>query len=413
MRQRGIDGIGIDFAMAEADINAAMHEVPLKADIADVVTSFDALEHLLPEDVDAVLGEMHRIAAPGGRFVLSIATSPSRITHNGENLHPTVKPINWWRQKIEHFGSIETMGRYIVGTWKHAPRPPLHRQINHHTVSPHMQRTRLKMYTGSMESIDLAGWYAQRSVFLIMSGPSLREMDLTQLDQRGIMTMGVNNSWAVHRPQLWTCVDPPGKFHDVGWKDPGITKFVPIAHRDARLRVKTDAGAFRDSSFVVGDMPAVYYFPARTSFDASSYFDDPAVQWGNEAKIKDSEGVSGSRSCMLAALRLCHYLGFRCVFIVGADFRMDADHKYAFEQDRSASSIKHNNSLYRALNKRFALLKRTQFEQRDFHVFNCTPSSGLTAFPHYPFEKAVEYARAECGKAVDTVGWYERDQPRS
>lgn len=92
---------------------------------------------------------------------------------------------------------------------------------------------------------------------------------------------------------------------------------------------------------------------------------------------------------------------------------MNADHKYAFEQERSASSIKHNNNLYQALNQRFALLKGTQFEQRDFHVFNCTPDSGLKAFPHYPFEKAVDYARAECGKAVDTAGWHEsRDAPK-
>lgn len=94
-----------------------MHAVPLASSIADVVTSFDALEHLLPEDVDPVLAEMHRVARPGGRFIVSICTRPSRITVDGENLHPTVRPQSWWIGQIARVGCVEVADRYLSGTF--------------------------------------------------------------------------------------------------------------------------------------------------------------------------------------------------------------------------------------------------------------------------------------------------------
>ena len=121
MRRRGIDGLGVDFVNEEADILAPMHKVPLASDIVDVVTSFDAVEHLLPEDVDPVLSEMKRIAVPSGRFIFSICTRPSRITIDGENLHPTVQPIEWWLERISRVGLVLDVrcspGRYITGVF--------------------------------------------------------------------------------------------------------------------------------------------------------------------------------------------------------------------------------------------------------------------------------------------------------
>jgi SAM-dependent methyltransferase len=114
LRRRGIDGLGIDFANPRADVASPMHG------IADVVTSFDALEHLLPEDVGPVLAEMRRVGRPGGNFIFSICTRPSRITVDGENLHPTVRPQDWWIDRISRVGRVESAGsrgRYITGTW--------------------------------------------------------------------------------------------------------------------------------------------------------------------------------------------------------------------------------------------------------------------------------------------------------
>ena len=95
-------------------------------------------------------------------------------------------------------------------------------------------RDGLRLYTAppTFESVSLSGFYRGRSAFLMLSGPSLKQIDLSLLDARGIVTMAVNNAWSVRRPTLWTCVDDPGRFIDVGWKDPGILKFVPTCMWD-------------------------------------------------------------------------------------------------------------------------------------------------------------------------------------
>lgn len=121
LRRLGIDGLGVDFAFPDADLVRPMHKTALHAGVADVVTSFDALEHLLPEDVDAVLAEMRRVAKPRGHCVFSICTRPSKTTVAGEGLHPTVRPLDWWLDRIGRVATVinpRAERRFIVGRFK-------------------------------------------------------------------------------------------------------------------------------------------------------------------------------------------------------------------------------------------------------------------------------------------------------
>ena len=266
-------------------------------------------------------------------------------------------------------------------------------------------RNGLRLYTADFDSISLGGFYKGRSAFLVLSGPSLNNVDLTQLDRRGIVTMGVNNSWTVHRPTLWTCVDDPGRFIDTGWKDPGVLKFVPVCHWGRRLRIQAVDGTMRDSAYRVAQMPSVLFFRRSNHFDHERFLTGDTVPWGNDPKSTDSLGIKGKRSVMLVALRLLHHLGFRTVYLLGCDFRMAADHKYAFDETREAAAIKHNNVLYDSLIRRFEALL-PHFEKHRFRVVNCSPGSGLGVFERMTYEDAVAAASAECSKPINTQGWY-------
>jgi len=266
-------------------------------------------------------------------------------------------------------------------------------------------RNGLRLYTTDFDSVSLCDFYRGRSAFLVLSGPSLADLDLGQLTRRGIVTMGVNNSWAVHRPTMWTCVDSAGRFIDTGWKDPGILKFAPMSLWNDRLRIQKPGGTMAASAFRVRQMPSVLLYRRSEKFDPERFLEEDVVCWGNHTSVTDSLGIKGKRSVMLTALRLLQYLGFRAVYLVGADFRMTAERGYAFDEERSAEAVRHNNVLYESLNQRFESL-RPHFERHRFRVVNCTEGSGLTAFPHMPFAEAVARAGAECGKPVDTKGWY-------
>ena len=266
-------------------------------------------------------------------------------------------------------------------------------------------RNGLRLYTADFDSISLGGFYKARSAFLVLSGPSLNDLDLTHLDRRGIVTMGVNNSWTVHRPTLWTCVDDPGRFIDTGWKDPGVLKFVPVCHWGRKLRIQAGDGTMRDSAYRVAQMPSVLFFRRSNHFDHERFLTGDTVPWGNDPKSTDSLGIKGKRSVMLVALRLLHHLGFRTVYLLGCDFRMAADHKYAFDETREAAAIRHNNVLYDSLSRRFEALL-PHFEKHRFRVVNCSPGSGLGVFERMSYEEAIAAASAECSKPINTQGWY-------
>lgn len=266
----------------------------------------------------------------------------------------------------------------------------------------------LYLYTSDGASLSLENFYRGRHAFLVLSGPSLKSHNLDFLTQRGVVTMGVNNSWSVFKPNLWVSVDDPGNFLDIGWKDASIFKFVPMGHAFKYLQVKEEDNKFRQSQFRVNEMPSVFYFKRNEKFTVSSFLTEPSINWGNPDKEKDELGNKGGRSVMLAAIRLLYYLGFRRVYLLGADFNMKSDNEhYAFQQSRTPHSINGNNKTYKTLNSRFAALKPI-FDELNFKVYNCYKDSGLNVFKYMPFEEAVEKATRECKKIIDTEGWYDR-----
>lgn len=112
----GIHAIGVDFACESADVISKASELPFGDNEFDVLTSFDMLEHLLPEEVHESLVEMARVSK---RFCLSICTKKSVITVDGENLHPTVRSTEWWKLELSKAGavSISKKGNFICGDW--------------------------------------------------------------------------------------------------------------------------------------------------------------------------------------------------------------------------------------------------------------------------------------------------------
>jgi hypothetical protein len=268
------------------------------------------------------------------------------------------------------------------------------------------------LYTAAGASVSLEGFYRGQHCFLIGGGPSLKEANLGLLNAPGIVTWCMNNSWAVpdsqphrFRPRLWTCVDPAEKFSDKGFRDPSITKVVPLSIANHRLRFLLD-GEWRMSSRRVRDCPGVLFFRRNARFEPADFLCQSTVNWGMPEGQRDSLGHSGIRSVMLATLRLVHYMGFRRVYLLGADFKMEPGKGYAFEQERSKGSVKHNNTLYRVLNERLAALK-PYLDMDDCRVFNCTPGSGLTAFPFKSLGDAAAEAGRDCAGPMETAGYYD------
>jgi len=246
-------------------------------------------------------------------------------------------------------------------------------------------------------------------VFLLCCGPSIRDLDLSLLDRRGIITFGINNISAVCRTDLWTFGDTPAKFHDVIWRDPRVLKFVPYPKLAVkpRNRVRTQIASrdFVDTGLVPRDFPSVFGVRRNDEFRIERWLWEDTINWGNSKKHKN--GLPTVLNTMLQAMRLCYYLGFRTVYLLGADFSMRTDYVYAFPQDKHEGGVRSNNGAYGTLSWYFRQL-RPWYDDAGFEVLNCNLQSGLRAFEFITFQDAVGRALTAAGipEQIDTNGWY-------
>tara|TARA_R100000655_G_C2980006_1_gene191646 strand:- start:273 stop:1283 length:1011 start_codon:yes stop_codon:yes gene_type:complete len=263
------------------------------------------------------------------------------------------------------------------------------------------QLTEMLIWDENEIGISWKDKYKGSSIFLVCSGPSLNDLDLSLLDNRGVMTMAINNSWSKVKPNFWMGFDTPKRFHTNGWLDPSIIKFVPWQHKDVELRHRV-GGQIVDIGKTSKDVPNCWYVSNNTTFDADKWFTEPTLNWGGRIPSLDGTGY---RATMIGALRMLHYLGFKDVYLIGCDWNMDSN-AYAWEENRTNLEINSNNRMYEWMEKVLTLLE-PGFKESDFNIYNCTPHSKLSLYPHVPYEKAI--ASCTISDMENLRGWYQAE----
>lgn len=248
-------------------------------------------------------------------------------------------------------------------------------------------------------------WYPGH-LFVILSGPSLNTFPLHRLSERGIVTLAVNNAACVVRPTFWTCIDPVEKFHNVIWEDPGIIKLVPVGRFNKHVRIQQADGSLKYVDRIVASFPGVFGYQHGANFNPETYLIDNEVCIGNSFKRSLGNGRPHVLNVMFTVPRLAYALGFRHVYLLGCDFRMQPQGPhYAFETTKSESAVESNNIAYLKLNAIFTDLQ-PRFLKAGLFIYNCTPNSGLLAFPYLPFEDALRHAKKNIPDPIWTQGWY-------
>lgn len=74
--------------------------------------SNDVLEHIDEKYVDAALSEMKRVCTHS--LYLSICPTPSKNkSREGENLHLTVRPKEWWEENLRRIGAVRELRFFL------------------------------------------------------------------------------------------------------------------------------------------------------------------------------------------------------------------------------------------------------------------------------------------------------------
>jgi hypothetical protein len=256
--------------------------------------------------------------------------------------------------------------------------------------------------------IQLKNIYKDAHCFLIGSGPSLLNEDLSFLSERGILSMGMNNVAAKNiKPNLWTCFDNPKCFHESIWLDPSIMKFVPEKEYSNPFILKG-----KISPYPVKECSNTFGINTAAGYDHKRFLDFPFCQFGLDPGKPCSIGLTGQRSVFYVALKLLFILGIKNVYLVGCDFWMEHDPKqsglgktYAFEQYKWKGGCFNNNQAYIIMNKRLNATNK-HFADKGFTIINCTKDSKLSAFPYCLLQETVSKIQELFPKKISTQGYY-------
>lgn len=92
----------VEYLCVDNVTHALAHDLPFADGSFDVVTMFDVMEHLLPEDTAAVCAELKRVSR--GRVILTVHNGPH--VYRGTDLHINRRPsYEAWHEELErHFG---------------------------------------------------------------------------------------------------------------------------------------------------------------------------------------------------------------------------------------------------------------------------------------------------------------------
>jgi hypothetical protein len=253
---------------------------------------------------------------------------------------------------------------------------------------------------------DLSGLWAPRAAFLVCGGPSLRDLSIERLKDRGVASLGINNAGAYAPVKAHTFSDEQIKFHSAQFMDPGILSFVPFGKLFFHIQIKHE-GRFVPTNIRPIDCPSVFGFSRDSKFDGSSFLTTPYAMWGHggpEAKEKSTH----RRLCTtLTGIRLLHYLGCSRIYLLGVDHHIaprDSDTPgYAWGDNASSG-----NKIWFKIDNYFDQIKPV-CEAAGLTVFNCNAMSHCESFEHVPFDEALADCKGPVeDEPLDIHDWYNK-----
>ncbi len=188
--------------------------------------------------------------------------------------------------------------------------------------------------------------HAGKRLFILASGPSLNDLDLSPLDRR--ITMGLNRSVLVYPDTYYHCVMDQRLFDLFGDELRKTRQLFTVENRPFGIALKNRA--------------------------ADGFSWDLA------------EGIFTGYTISYFALQLAVYMGFAEVYYLGLDLRHQSGKTHFFGRDEVSGN--HENTEFPKMARMF---ERAAELLRDhpIKVFNCSTITTIDCFPYMDYEEAV------------------------
>ncbi|MZH03446.1 MAG: hypothetical protein F3745_08655 [Nitrospinae bacterium] len=187
-----------------------------------------------------------------------------------------------------------------------------------------------------------------KNLFILASGPSLNDLDLTLLKNK--IVMGLNRSILIYPSPYYQCV------FDYRLFDLYLDSFKEVRQL-----------------FTLEDRPLGL----------------PLKLLGGEGFSTDlEEGIYSGYTISYFALQVAAYMGFKKIFFLGLDLKHSGPNTHFFGQD--SQTVNHEQTEFPRMKKMLDFGAKT-LANTDIEVFNCSPTSTLDSFNKISYEEALAY----------------------
>lgn len=193
---------------------------------------------------------------------------------------------------------------------------------------------------------DFKGVHRDKRVFVLASGPSLAELDLTPLSRR--IVIGLNRSFLAFGHAHYHCVMDQRLF-DLYPDELGRSRFL----------------------FTIPDRP--FGIPIRLLGSRGFSFDL-------------EKGIYSGYTIAHFALQLAVYMGFAEIFFLGLDLQLDGNKTHFFGHDFRSGD--HESTEFPKMRECFAHAAET-LRSTGVRVYNCSPRSTLECFESATYDWAL------------------------
>ena len=193
---------------------------------------------------------------------------------------------------------------------------------------------------------DFKDLHSSKRCFILASGPSLSELDLSPLNRR--LTIGLNRSFLAFENSYYHCVFDHRLF-ELYEKELKSSRFL----------------------FTIEDRP----------------FGIPLHLLGTNGFSWDlNEGIYSGYTISYFALQLAIYMGFKEIYFLGLDLQNQGENTHFFGFDYNSKN--HDTSQYPKMLNSFEKISET-LKTRGIKVYNCSKNSKLKCFEYMSYEDAI------------------------
>ena len=230
---------------------------------------------------------------------------------------------------------------------------------------------------------DLRNIYNGRTAFLVGGAPSLLEQPIHLLEQRGVLSMAMNNAAQHVRSTMWCCGDHPECFQPAILYDPTILKIAPTCYAETPTKYCGDK-KFRE-------FPNTFFYIQEAGLPWDEFFADRAVvPWYNNT--------------MFVSIHVLYALGIRRIILAGSDFGFGKNGEmYAHATKFGSLERKWNLNLYNNLVKELRLMKPI-FDGAGLQLYDSSKNSRLgSVYPRISMEDGVKLCLEDFPSFMDSA----------